>query len=95
MPPLAGVSSLLSPESASAINITLNGGGRAVAAGVPDAYRMPALRSQLSDREIADVLTFARSAWGNRGTAVTPEQVRELRRHTDPASSEPIILQMR
>lgn len=95
MPPLAGASSLLSPESASAINITLNGGGRVVAAGVPDAYRMPALRSQLSDGDIADVLTFVRSAWGNKASAVTADQVRALRDHTNPASSDPIVLQMR
>lgn len=95
IPPLAGASSLLSPESASAINITLNGAGRAVADGVPDSYRMPPLRAHLSDREIADVLTFVRSAWGNRGSAVTPDQVRTMREHTNPASGEVIILQMR
>ena len=95
LPPLAGASSLLAPESASAINITLNGAGRAIAAGIPDAYRMPALRSQLSDREVAEVLTFVRSAWGNRAGAVTLEQVQALREHTNPASSDPIILQMR
>ena len=95
IPPLAGASSMLSPESASAINITLNGAGRVVAAGIPDAYRMPSLREQLSDREIADVLTFVRSAWGNKGSAVTAEQVQVLREHTNPASSDVIILQMR
>lgn len=95
IPPLAGASSLLSPENASAINITLNGGGRAVAAGVPDAYRMPALRSQLSDREIADVLSYVRAAWGNNAASVKPEDVQKLREHTSPASAEPIILQMR
>jgi mono/diheme cytochrome c family protein len=82
-------------DGASAINLTLNGAGRAVAAGIPDAYRMPSLRAQLSDREIADVLTFVRSAWGNKGSAVTAEQVQALRDHTNPASSDVIILQMR
>ncbi|MBE9604318.1 cytochrome c [Acetobacteraceae bacterium H6797] len=95
IPPLAGASSLLAPESASAINITLNGAGRVVSAGVPDAYRMPALRAQLNDREVADELTFVRSAWGNKASAVTPEQVRDLRERTNPASSDVIILQMR
>ena len=95
MPPLAGATSMLAAENASAINITLNGSQRIVAAGVPDAYRMPAFREQLSDREIAEVLSFARSAWGNQGSAVQAKAVGELRGHTDPASSSPIILHMR
>ncbi|MNC44079.1 Alcohol dehydrogenase cytochrome c subunit precursor [compost metagenome] len=66
-----------------------------VAAGVPDAYRMPALREQLSDQEIADVLSFVRTAWGNQGGAVDVQAVGKLRGHTDPASSSPIILHMR
>ncbi len=66
MPPLAGATSALAKESASAINITLNGSQRVVAAGVPDAYRMPAFREQLSDQEIAEVLTFMRSSWAIR-----------------------------
>lgn len=95
MPPLAGATSMLAREDASAINITLNGSQRVVAAGVPDAYRMPAFREQLSDREIAEVLSFARAAWGNHGGAVQAKAVGKLREHTDPASSSPIILHMR
>ena len=95
MPPLAGATSMLAKENASAINITLNGSQRIVAAGVPDAYRMPAFREQLSDQEIAAVLSFARTAWGNQGGAVDTQAVGKLRGHTDPASSSPIILHMR
>lgn len=95
MPPLAGATSALASEDASAINITLNGSQRIVAAGVPDAYRMPAFREQLSDREIAEVLSFVRSTWGNHGGAVEVKAVGKLREHTGPASSNPIILQMR
>ncbi|WP_454688719.1 c-type cytochrome [Achromobacter aloeverae] len=95
IPPLAGAASSMSTENASSINATLNGSGRVVANGMPDAYRMPPFRAQLSDKEIADVLTFVRTAWGNRGGAVTQEAVKDLRTRTDPASSEVIILQMR
>ncbi|AZF47361.1 MULTISPECIES: cytochrome c [unclassified Pseudomonas] len=95
MPPLAGATSALAKESASAINITLNGSQRVVAAGIPDAYRMPAFREQLSDQDIAQVLTYVRSTWGNQGGAVDAQAVGKLRGHTDPASSSPIILHMR
>ncbi|MEW5510563.1 c-type cytochrome [Pseudomonas antarctica] len=95
MPPLAGATSALAKENASAINITLNGSQRIVTAGVPDAYRMPAFREQLSDEEIAQVLTYVRGTWGNNGGAVDAAAVNKLRGHTDPASSSPIILHMR
>jgi mono/diheme cytochrome c family protein len=95
LPGLAGATSLLAPDPSSAINIVLNGAGRVVAGGVADAYRMPSLRAHLDDRQVAEILTFARSAWGNKATAVTPEQVGALRGRTDPASTDVIVLQMR
>ena len=94
IPPLAGATSM-QVDSASAINVTLNGSGRVVADGVPDAYRMPPYRRQLSDQQVADVLSYIRGAWGNNGNAVTAEQVKTLREAPDPASSEVIILHMR
>lgn len=95
LPPLAGASSMLADESASVINIMLNGAGRVVSGGVPDSYRMPPFRVLLSDREIAELATFVRTSWGNHGTPVTEEQVRALRNGTDPMSDEVIVLKMR
>ncbi|WP_339495199.1 MULTISPECIES: c-type cytochrome [unclassified Pseudomonas] len=95
VPPLAGSASSMAKENASSINVTLNGSARVVADGVPDAYRMPPFRKQLSDQEMADVLTFVRTSWGNRGGGVKPDEVKELRERTSPASSNAIILQMR
>jgi alcohol dehydrogenase (quinone), cytochrome c subunit len=95
IPPLAGAASSLNSEDASQINVTLNGSARVVTRGMPDSYRMPAFREQLSDQDIADVLTYVRGTWGNHGGPVSAKQVGDLRQHTDPASSSPIILQMR
>ncbi|MFC0407102.1 c-type cytochrome [Roseomonas elaeocarpi] len=95
IPSLAGASSLLAEDAVSAINITLNGAGRVVAGGIADAYHMPSLRNQMSDRDVAEVLTFVRSTWGNRAAAVTEDQVRTLRERTNPASSDIIVLRMR
>ncbi len=95
IPPLAGTTSMLSSYDESAINVVLNGSGRVVASGIPDAYRMPSFRDKLSDQQIADVLSFVRSSWGNNGPAVTVDDVKALREHTHPASPQPIILQMR
>jgi mono/diheme cytochrome c family protein len=95
IPPLAGSASSMSKENASSINVTLNGSARVVANGVPDAYRMPPFRNQLSDAEIAEALSFIRTSWGNQGGTVKVEDVKRLRDRTNPASSNAIILQMR
>jgi mono/diheme cytochrome c family protein len=95
IPPLAGSAASMIKENASSINVTLNGSGRIVANGIPDAYRMPPFRLQLSDQEVADVLSFVRTSWGNTGGAVKPADVKHIRERTDPASSNAIILQMR
>ena len=36
---------------------------------------MPAFQTELTDAEIATVLTYVRSAWGNKASAITPVQV--------------------
>jgi mono/diheme cytochrome c family protein len=95
IPPLAGSASSLAAENGSQINIALNGSARVVTAGIPDAYRMPPFRQQLSDQQIADVLTYIRSSWNNHGGPVRPEDVKALRNRSGPASSNPIVLQMR
>lgn len=95
IPPLAGATSSQGTEPASQINVTLNGSGRVVVQGMPDAFRMPPYRGKLTDAEIAEVLNFVRSSWGNKGSTVDPKAVGELRGRTDPASPEPIVLQMR
>jgi len=56
---------------------------------------MPQCREQLSDQDIADVITFIRTGWGNRATALTGAQVAKLRETTDPAADRVIILKMR
>ncbi|WP_373424364.1 cytochrome c [Pantoea sp. Taur] len=94
IPPLAGATSM-QVDSASAINVVLNGSARIVADGVPDAYRMPPYRKQLTDQQAAEVLNFIRTSWGNQGEKVDAKAVSELRGKTDPASSNVIILQMR
>ncbi|WP_336407010.1 c-type cytochrome [Gallaecimonas mangrovi] len=95
IPPLAGATSMLIAAPDSAINVVLNGSGRVGAGGLPDAYRMPPYRGQLNDAQLAKLLTFVRSSWGNSGGKVSAGEVKALREHTNPASIDLIILQMR
>jgi mono/diheme cytochrome c family protein len=95
LPPLAGNPTLLDGDPSSLINIVLNGSNQIVIKGTPDAYRMPQFRINLSDQEIADVVTFIRQSWGNHAGAVTADQVAHLRKATDPSSDQVVILKMR
>jgi mono/diheme cytochrome c family protein len=40
---------------------------------------MPAFKSDLSDADLAAVLTYVRSAWGNKGSALKPGDVAAIR----------------
>jgi mono/diheme cytochrome c family protein len=40
---------------------------------------MPA-QDNLTDKQIADVLTYVRNAWGNKAPAVSPEEVAKIRK---------------
>jgi len=95
LPRLAGNPTVLDGNPSSLINVVLNGSTPLVVKGTPDAYRMPQFRVQLSDQEIADVLTFIRSGWGNDAPPVTADQVATERHNTDPSSDQVIVLRMR
>ncbi|MCB2108526.1 MAG: cytochrome c [Rhodobacteraceae bacterium] len=95
LPSLAGNTSTLDPDPSSLINITLNGSGRLVVEGLPDSYRMPPFRVLLNDQQIADVVSFIRSGWGNTAGKVSAEQVKLVRSETSPASERIEILKMK
>ncbi len=95
MPALVRNPVVLDHDPSSLINLMLNGSIPLVAKGMPDAYRMPQFRQQLSDQDIADVINFIRNGWGNEAMAVTAAQVAKLRKGTDPTSDQVIMLKMR
>jgi mono/diheme cytochrome c family protein len=45
-------------------------------------YGMPPFAQELSDADIAAVVTFIRTAWGNRAAPVTTREVNQLRSAT-------------
>lgn len=95
MAPVAGNPTVLTKDASSLINIVLNGSQPLVPLGVPEAYRMPQFRAQLTDQQIAQVVTFMRQGWGNKADAVTAKDVAEMRKNTDPSSDQVVILKMR
>ncbi|MDQ2872027.1 MAG: cytochrome c [Candidatus Eremiobacteraeota bacterium] len=49
--------------------------GKISALGKPYNGSMPAWKGNLSESDIASVITYIRSSWGNSASAVTPSQV--------------------
>jgi cbb3-type cytochrome c oxidase subunit III len=52
--------------------------GKIVAKGVTYDGVMPPWQGTLTDSQIADVVTYIRTTWGNKGSAVTAAQVRAV-----------------
>ncbi|MEO7039139.1 MAG: c-type cytochrome [Candidatus Elarobacter sp.] len=82
-PPLAGNADVTSADTANVILTVLNGrGGPIQVNGKTFSGAMPAWKDQLSNNDIAAVLTYIRSAWTNKAAAVTAEQVAVARNPT-------------
>ena len=80
-PPLDGNSTVTEPSGVNATRMVLLGGFAPVTAGNPRPYSMPPFAQQLSDAEVAAVVSYIRHAWTNRATPVRPDQVSRYR-HT-------------
>ncbi len=78
-PSLAGNQSIQMGSAVNPIRMVLNGGYPPGTAGNPMPYGMPPFAQSLSDDEVAAVVTFIRTSWGNRGAAVSARQANELR----------------
>lgn len=87
-PPLLQNPAVADDDPISLIHITLSGGKTAETAAHPRAYTMPAF-SQLSDQELAEILTFVRAAWGNRTDTVSASQVKKVRKDLDLVAKNP------
>ena len=82
-PPLAG-SDFLNADKQRAIGIVVRGlTGPVLVNGNTFNSVMPALG--FSDEDIANVLTFVYSSWGNAGHEVTPDEVKTVRQATEPS----------
>lgn len=80
IPPLAGSSMVLSANAASLLQLMLEGGTGPRTRTGPVPEEMPAYAKKLTDREIAEVLTFVRNSWGNKAFPVTARDVALLRK---------------
>jgi mono/diheme cytochrome c family protein len=98
-PPLAGSDWVQAEGPNRVIRIGLNGltGPVTVSGQQYGEGSMTVFRTALSDQQIADVLTYVRSEWGNKASAVKPEQVKAIRDKTSSKEDNwtaPALLQV-
>jgi cbb3-type cytochrome c oxidase subunit III len=79
-PPLAGNADVTASDTANLILTVLNGrSGPIQVNGKTFSGAMPAWKDQLSNDDVAAVLTYIRSAWTNKAAAVSADQVAAAR----------------
>jgi mono/diheme cytochrome c family protein len=81
-PPLANNQSIIMTSAVNPVRMVLNGGYPPGTKKNPMPYGMPPFAHELSDGEIAAVVTYIRNAWGNRAGAVGTRDVNALRSAT-------------
>jgi mono/diheme cytochrome c family protein len=78
-PGLAGNPVLQTEDATSLINIVLKGNTLPATHTAPSTFTMPGFAWRLSDQEVADVVNFIRTSWGNQASAVKADDVKGLR----------------
>ncbi|WP_415767791.1 c-type cytochrome [Paraburkholderia sp. J69-1] len=78
-PPLANNQSIQMNSAVNPIRMVLNGGYAPGTIKNPMPYGMPPFAQSLSDEEVAAVVTYIRTAWGNHGAPVSVKEVNALR----------------
>ncbi|WP_017480066.1 c-type cytochrome [Pseudomonas sp. PAMC 26793] len=86
-PQLAGNPGVASNNPTSLLHITLTGWETAETATHPRVYTMPGF-ARLADQEIAEILSFVRSSWGNEGTPISAAQVKKMRGQLNPVTTD-------
>ena len=74
-PPLKDSAVVTAPDRTEHIRTVLHGLSGKTIGGVVYAAAMPAFADQLTDDEVAAVLSHERTSWGNQAPPVKPEDV--------------------
>ena len=86
-PPLNGNPGIVAANPISLLHITLTGWKTPQTAAHPRVYTMPGF-ARLADDEIAEILSFVRSSWGNDAPPIKPAQVAKMRKQLNPETTD-------
>lgn len=78
-PRIDGASVVRADNPAGLIHVILAGAQTPSTAKAPSVLPMPGFAERLNDQEVADLATFIRGGWSNKGGAVSPRQVAKAR----------------
>ncbi len=78
-PPLKGNAAVNDADPTLHIHTVLYGAHGITIGGVKYSSAMPPFGPQLSDQDVAAVIDYERSAWGNHGRPITPQEVAKVR----------------
>jgi mono/diheme cytochrome c family protein len=81
-PALAGSRAVTMRSPANLVHVVLEGGYPPTTRGNPRPFGMPPFATVLQDADVAEVLTYLRASWGNRGAPVSPLDVARARAGT-------------
>ena len=83
-PQLAGNPVVMASEAISLATIILEGSLTPKTNATPAQFAMPSFAWRLNDQEVADVVNFIRSSWGNQSAPITANDVAKLRKSVRP-----------
>jgi mono/diheme cytochrome c family protein len=78
-PRLSGAPLAQQSQATSLIRVVLEGSRAVATDGAPTGPAMPSFAWQLSDADVAAVVTYIRNAWGNAAAAVSASEVANMR----------------
>jgi mono/diheme cytochrome c family protein len=79
-PRLAGNPVVQANNPLSLISAILDGSMTPRTGAAPAQFAMPSFASRLSDQDMADVVNFVRTSWGNKASSVAAEDIAKIRR---------------
>lgn len=82
--PLAGNRAVMLASPANLVHVVLGGAFAASTAGNARPFGMPPFATVLGDEDLAAVLSYVRNAWGNRASAVQPQDINRWRSSARP-----------
>ncbi|EVT85907.1 alcohol dehydrogenase [Pseudomonas aeruginosa VRFPA09] len=85
-PALAGNPVVTGSDPTSLVHIVLKGGTLPATHQAPSSFTMPPFGWRMNDQEIADVVNFIRTSWGNQAPSVSVDEVKRLRKDTGAAA---------
>lgn len=82
-PELRGNPVVMTDDATSLIHVVLTGNTLPGVQGAPSSITMPAFGWRLNDQQVADVVNFIRTNWGNKAPEITAKDVAKVREDKD------------